>query len=110
MVFLIVVVVLFLFKLKCNNRVKDRICVIGLVMFLFVIFGVELFVGLYKLKFCLFRLVEGSMFIELVIMVYLFDKMLLNKLEYSKMLNWDGFLINCMVVLLIYIWDNVIFG
>lgn len=79
-------------------------------MFLFVIFGVELFVGLYSLKFCLFRLVEGNIFIELVIIVYLLDRMLLNRLEYSRMLNCDGFLISCMVVLLMYICVSLIFG
>lgn len=45
-VFLIVLVVLFKFMLKCSIMVVDKICVIGLVMFWFVIFGVELFVGL----------------------------------------------------------------
>lgn len=79
-------------------------------MFLFVIFGVKLFVGLYSLKFCLFRLVEGNIFIELVIIVYLLDRMLLNRLEYSRMLNCDGFLISCMVVLLMYICVSLIFG
>lgn len=79
-------------------------------MFLFVIFGVELFVGLYSLKFCLFRLVEGNIFIELVIIVYLLDRMLLNRLEYSRMLNCDGSLISCMVVLLMYICVSLIFG
>lgn len=61
--------------------VVDKICVIGLVMFLFVIFGVLLFVGLYKLNLFLFILVEGSMFMEFVIIVYLLERMLLKMFE-----------------------------
>lgn len=70
-------------------------------MFLFVILGVELFVGLYILKLFLLRLVEGNKFMEFVIMVYLLEMMLLNRFEYSIMLKCVGFLISCMVVLLI---------
>lgn len=79
-------------------------------MFLFAIFGVKSFVGLYSLKFCSFRLAEGNIFIELVIIAYSLDRMSLNRLEYSRTLNCDGFLISCMVALSMYICVSSIFG
>lgn len=88
---------------------------IGLVLFCFVILGVDLCIGLYSvlgwlLVIGVFRLVEGSMFSDLVSIVVVFDSMLLNRLLVMIMLNWFGWWISCMVLLLVYMCDSLILG
>lgn len=54
--------------------------------------------------------VEVSILIDFIIIDVLLDKMLLNMLEVSIILNCDGFFISCIDVLLIYMWFSVILG
>lgn len=62
--------------------------------------------------FCLleFRDVDGSMLMELVSIVVLLERILLNMLLVIIMLNCFGVLISCIVVLLMYMWDSFMFG
>ena len=93
-------------RLYRSSRARERICAIGLAMFLPAISGAEPPAGSYSPKPSSFRLADGNIPMEPVIIAHSSDRISPNRLEQSSTSNWEGSLISCMVALSMYICDS----